>query len=206
MTGCYPASGIDERLFRLIQKRNYAFFIIRENRFFRHLRKNRNTILTLRHLHVFRNINQDRPFSSRAGNQKGLFNGLFQFGNFFHHEVMLYYRLGNGNNIHFLKTVSSQRFRCNIPGNRNKRNRIQISICNSGHQIGCPRTGCRDNHPDFPACSGITIGCMSCALLMRCKHMMYAISALVQLVVDIEYSTARITENGIHTLPNQFFH
>ena len=96
---------------------------------------------------------------------------------------MLYYRLGNGYDIHLLKAVSSQCFRCHISGNGNHRYGIQIGIGNTGYKVGCSRTGSRNNHSHLSAGSGITVRSMGCPLLMGGKDMMNPILTLIQLII-----------------------
>ena len=102
--------------------------------------------------------------------------------------------LCDSNNIHLLKAIPAKERYCNITGNRNQGNRIQISVGNARNQIRCPRATGRQYDADFAARPRITVGCKGCPLLVGRGHVADPVSVAVEFIVDIQHSATRVAK------------
>ena len=116
---------------------------------------------------------------------------------------MLGNRHGHTGNINFLEAVTSDKGCTDIGGNGNHRDGIHKCGGNTGDQISSARSGCCKAYAYLAGCPGITICRMGSTLLMCGQDMADAVRILIQLIINIEGCTARITENGIGSLFQQ---
>ena len=199
----YTAAAVDKGPLRLANGLQHQLSLIRKLRLIRHPRHHSNAVLTGADLHILRNIDQHRSLSSGIGNEEGLLDGLLQLCHIPNHEIVLHHRLGDAHNIHLLEAVPSQSIHGYISGNGHKRHRIQVGIGNAGHQVCGTRTAGGNHNAGLAAGSGIAVCRMAGSLLMGGDYMVDAITAFVQLIVDVQHRAAGIAENGIDALIDQ---
>ena len=129
--------------------------------------------------YVFRNIYKNRTRSAASCYGKCLADGIRKNRNIFYDIAVLGDRHGNAGNIHFLKRIFAKQRQIHITGNCYHRHGIHISSGNAGHQIRGAGAACGQTDTDFTGCSGISVRCMGCSLLMRSQNMCYFITMLI---------------------------
>ena len=112
--------------------------------------------------------------------------------------------LGNGHrdalNVGFLKAVLTKARRGYVAGEGHHGHRVHIGCGNAGDQIGGTRAAGGQHHAGAARCAGIAIGRMRSALLVGGQYMVDAVRILIQLVVQVQHSTAGVAEDGVHAL------
>ena len=162
-------------------------------------------IFTLCSGHILGNIYQHRPGSSALCDRKRLADGVGQFGHILYNETMLGDRHRHPGDIHFLESILAQPGKGYICRDRYQRNTVHIRCSDTGYQVGRSRSGSCHTYTHFAGRSRITV-CRVCrALLMTGQHMVDLIGMLIQLIINIQDRTARITEYSIHALLFQAF-
>ena len=155
---------------------------------------------------VFQNVKKDRPRTSASCNCKGFADRIRQLVYVSDNEVALCDRHRDSGDIHFLERILTDQAFTDIAGNKDHRRRIHVSRCDSCCQIGCARSAGRKADSYLTRASRVAIGCMRCALLVGSQNMTDLVTVLIQSIVDIQDRSARIAEDGIHTLFEQTFH
>ena len=112
----------------------------------------------------------------------------------------------NACDINFLEGIFSKKGSSNITGNCYHRNRVHTRGGNSGYQVGCTWAGSCQTHADLSCCTGVTVCCVGSSLLMGSKYMFNFITVSVKGVINVQNSSAWISENGIHALLQQTFY
>ncbi|MNI11805.1 hypothetical protein D3C73_649620 [compost metagenome] len=155
------------------------------------------TIQCLGRGYILRNIDEYRTFAAGVRDMKGFMNDARKIFNIAHQIAVLRNRHRNACNIRFLESIGSNQAGKDIAGDYHQWNRVHKSGRDPGYQIGCSRTGGCNTYARFAACSGIAVSRMNRALLMPCQDMLEIIEAMKS-IVDVQYRTARVTEDGIH--------
>ncbi len=166
----------------------------------------RTGILTQFFLDAFGDIHQNGPFSSGGSKPECFRQYKFQLLHFSHDIAMFDDGLGDADDVYFLKTVSAQQGNGHVAGDRHHGYGIQVRIGDAGDQVGGAGTAGGNHHPRFSCHSGISVGGMSSPLLMGGNDMLDPVGIPIQLIVNIEYGTARITKDGFDAVFDQFFH
>ena len=133
----------------------------------------RNLLNILRRISccILGNIHQYRSWTAALCNIECTAHYFCQVSDIFYNKTVFGNRHGHTGNVDFLETVFSKQAGTYVTGDRNQRNGIHISGCNTGYQVGCTRTGGGDTYTHLTGCSCITICCMRSPLLMRCQNM-----------------------------------
>ena len=116
---------------------------------------------------------------------------------------MLRNRQCDAGNIYFLKAVSGQQIVGNIAGNSDHGDRIHISGGNTGDKVSSTGAGSGNDYAASAGSTGIAVSGMGSTLFMCRKNVGDPVTVLVECIVDVEDSTARITEYGVNALFNQ---
>ena len=117
---------------------------------------------------------------------------------------MLRARPGYTDDIHFLEGVVPDQVRGYLAGYDHQRDRIHEGRGNSGHGIGCTRSGGDQTYTDFAAGAGIAVSSMDRPLFVPDKDV--GDVAAGELIVNVDDRPARVTENGIHPFVLQNLH
>ena len=151
-------------------------------------------VLIERILHVLGNIHQNRTRSAGLCNAECLPNGVCQLFHMLYQEVVLGNGHGYTGDVDLLEAVPSDERVRNVAGNGNQRNRVQISRCDTGDQIGCAGTGGGDDNAYLAGSTCIAVGSVGCALFVSCDDVMDPILCQIESIVDIDDLSARIAE------------
>ena len=149
---------------------------------------------------ILRNIDQHRPRSSSLSNAKSLSDCFCKLCYIFDNIAVFCHRHYNACDINFLEGILSKKGSSNITGNCYHRNRVHTRGGNSGYQVGCTWAGSCQTHADLSCCTGVTVCCVGSSLLMGSKYMFDFITVSVKGVINVQNSSAWISENGIHAL------
>ena len=160
-------------------------------------------VLAFRRGDILRDIDQNRSRTAAHRDLKREADGVGQILDMADDEVVLGNRHGDAGDVDLLEAVASDRRGADVAGNRNHRDRIHICGGNAGDEVGRTRTAGCQHDADLAGCACESVGGMRRTLLM-CRHDMGdAIGILIQLIVNIEDSAARVTENRIGSLLQQ---
>jgi hypothetical protein len=113
-------------------------------------------------------------------------------------------RPGNPDNIDFLKSVVANEGRRHLTGNDHKRYGIHISGGNSRDRIGGTGSGRGDRDTHLSRGSRIAVGGMNPCLFVSGQNVLYFRAGL-ELIKNIDYGAAGITEDRIHSLELETF-
>ena len=193
----HPAAGINHRPLGAKQQLN-RFLDLPEmpldHRVIRtHLNLGGVLELALVGRNILRDIDQNRPGTTRIGNIKCLFHRRGEVTHILDQEVMLDTGTGNTDRIALLEGVLTDIMRRHLPGNDHHRDRIHVRRRNTCHGIG--RAGARSDqcHTDALRRPCQSIGSMDRCLLMTHQNMLDFV-LFEQLVVDVKNRPTRITE------------
>ena len=146
-------------------------------------------------LHIIRYIDQYRPRTSASGDLEGKMHGLFQLFRLIHKEILLRDRHSDAADVDFLEGIVADGAALHLSGDGDDRDRVEESIRKAGDEVRRPGAGGRAADSDRTARSGIAVGGVRCALLMRGQDMADR-CLITQGIVEGEDSAARITENS----------
>ena len=173
-------------------------------------------IFTERGRHILGDIHQHRAGTSCLRYGKRPADDRCQTAYILYNEIILCNGHGHARNVDFLETVLAQQAVGHVAGDGHHRHGIHISGSDACHQIGSTRAGCGQTHAHLAGGPCVAVGCMGSPLLVRCQDMGDFIPVLVQCIIYIQDSAARITKYGVHTLflqtrnynlcPRQFAH
>ena len=155
-----------------------------------------------RKLHVFRDIDNDRPWTPVLRDVKSLVQHAWQILDLADQIIMLGAMPGYADRIAFLEGVGADEMGRHLAGNANERDRIHQSIGQAGHRIGGAWTGGHQKHAGLAARPGEALGGMRRSLFVAHQHMLDEI-LVKQGVVDRQDRAARIAENGFDSLVPQ---
>jgi len=150
--------------------------------------------------HVLRNINEHRSWPSPSRNAKCSADRIRKLIYILYNIVMLCDRHSDASDINLLETIFSKERDSYVTGDGHHRNGIHVGCGNSGHQVCGSRSTCGKAYPHFSCRSGIAVCRMGRPLLMGSQDMADFILVLIQCIVHIEDSAARISEHCIYTL------
>ena len=119
---------------------------------------------------------------------------------------MLGNRGGNAYNICFLKGVLANVWIAYLTSKAYHWNRIHIGCSNTCNQIGSTRARGSKADSYLASGSGITVCSVHSTLLVRGQNMIYFILIFIKAVVNVEYLTSGVAENGVHSLLDQRFY
>ena len=102
--------------------------------------------------------------------------------------------------VGLLKAVLAQTGGRHIAGKGDHGHGVHVGSGNAGDQVGGTRAAGGQHHAGAARCAGIAIGRMRSALLVGGQHMVDAVRILIQLVVQVQHSTAGVAEDGVHAL------
>ena len=153
---------------------------------------------------ILGDIDQDWPRSPRRGYVKSLFDGSSDVARI-HDEVVV---LGDGQcdagDIGLLKGVRAYGGSLYLAGDYHHGNRIHLGGCDSGHEVGGSRPGCRPTYSRPARHAGISVGGMGRSLFVTCQDVTY-LGVLRQCLVEGQDRTSRQAENDVDPLPDQAF-
>ena len=147
--------------------------------------------------HVFRKIDQHRPWPSGSGNVKSLLHNPPQVFPAAHRDAVLGDTAGNPHNIYLLEGVIPNQVPCHLTGKTHQRNTVIVRRRKAGHQIRRPRPAGHKAHAHFSGTSGISIRLMHQRYLLPRQDNLRII-LLIQLVTDINRACARIAEQCVY--------
>ena len=149
---------------------------------------------------ILGDIHQHRALAATLRNAERRTHGVGQLFYLAHREVVL----GDGHrdalDVRLLKAVLAQTGGRHIAGKGDHGHGVHVGSGNAGDQIGGTRAAGGQHHAGAARCAGIAIGRMRSALLVGGQHMVDAVRILIQLVVQVQHSTAGIAEDGVHAL------
>ena len=111
--------------------------------------------------------------------------------------------VGNGN---LLERVPADKAVRNIRSDGYHRDAVHERRGDACYQVRRARTAGGENHACLTCGSGVTVRRVGRSLLMSRHHVVDLIRILVERVIDVERSTARIPEYRIHTMLQQNLH
>ena len=123
-----------------------------------------------------------------------------------HDEIVLGDRHGDTGDVYLLERVAPDQAGADVAGDGDHRDGIHISGGNARDQVGRARARSGQAYADPTGRAGVTVRRVGCALFVGCQYMSNAVAVLVKCVIDIEHCAARVTENCIHALFDQYFH
>ena len=155
------------------------------------------TVIELLDLSVFRNIDHHRPGTSRAGDVISLGDRTRNFGRFGHLEIPFRNRHRHADRIGLLEGVRSEQSRRHLPGNADDRRRVEHRVGDPGHQVRSARAGRSQANAHLAGGARITLRGMYGALFVARENVIQPIGMMVQMIVNRDYLTARVTEYRI---------
>ena len=202
------ASHEDKRLFCLFDHAHCRIHILLTDgiRLWFHCCNAMTDIFAFCSRHILRNIHQHRTRTSGFCDGKGFADGVRKFGYIFNNIAVFCHRHDDARNIHLLERIFSQKRRSYVAGDCHHRNRVHARSGNSGYKIRSAGAGCGQTYAYFSGGTCVTVCCMRSSLFMGGKYMIDFVTVSVKCIIDIQDGTARISENGIHTLLQQTFY
>ena len=156
--------------------------------------------------YVLWHIYEYRTRTTAFGDDKSFADGVCKLCYIFDNIAVFCHRHYNACDINFLEGIFSKKGSSNITGNCYHRNRVHTRGGNSGYQVGCTWAGSCQTHADLSCRTGVTVCRVGSSLLMGSKYMFNFITVSVKGVINVQNSSAWISENGIHTLLQQTFY
>ena len=144
-------------------------------------------------------VHQNRTGSPGIGDIESLFKGLGQLTDILDQEVMFDTGAGDTHRVHLLKGIVADQFGGHLTGEDYHGCRVHIGGGDTGHRIGQTRPRGHQDHSRLARGPGVAIGGVGGSLLVAYQHML-DIVLLVEGIVNMQYSTARITEQVFDTL------
>ena len=155
--------------------------------------------------HVLDDVDDDRAGPAGPGDGEGLAHGVRQVADVPHQVVALGDRHGDAGDIDFLEGVLADQRQAHVAGDADDGGRVQIRRGDAGDQVGRPGAGGRKADADLAGRAGIAVRRVAGALFMSRQDMADLVAIGIQLVVYVQNRTARIAEDGIHSLLQQAF-
>ena len=110
-------------------------------------------------------------------------------------KVVFCYGEGDPGDVDFLKAVLSDEGKGDVAGDGHEGNRIQHGGGNSRHEIcGAGAGGC-DDDAGLSGGSGISVGRVGGALLVCRQNVIYTVTVVIELVINVDGLPAGITEH-----------
>ena len=158
----------------------------------------RGTVLLL---NIFGNINHHRTGSAGTGQFKSLIYDFRNIRRIQHQKTVFDNGPGDADDIRFLKRISADGTGRDLPGNKHRRDRVHIGICDPADQIG--GTGAAGGHTDadFARGPGVTACSKSTALFVAGKD--HADLGFGQCLMQFNRLTAGIREDSIYAMTLQ---
>jgi len=149
-------------------------------------------------LDILGDVDEDGTGTAAAGDIKGRFEQAGQLIDLVDEEIVFGDRAGDAEHIRFLKGVVADQAGRDLAGYGHQRNGVHIGGCQSGDQIGGAGAGGRHTDPDLARGAGEAVGGMRSPLLMAGE--IEGHPRRIECIKDVDHHTARISEEGAHTL------
>jgi len=112
----------------------------------------------------------------------------------------------NANGIDFLKRVGADQMFRDLTGYYDDWRRIHVGVSDTGDGVGGAWTRRDEHHAYAPGRARIAFGHVYGALFVPYQVMSDSIAGAPQLVVDMKYCAARVTEDRVHAFMDQRRH
>ena len=155
--------------------------------------------------HILGNIDQHRAGPAGIGDGKRLTDRIGQILDPAHNEIVLGNRHRDAGDVNLLEAVRADLCVRDVGGNRHHRNGIHVGGGDSGHEVGASRPGGGKDNPRFAGGPGISVGRVGCALLVGGDEVADSKLVVIESVVYVQDSPARISEYGVNLLLGQHF-
>ena len=208
----HAAAGTDQRMLRFVDGRHHLPHLLAVSAgAWRLVAANPNFNVTVikflchhRPLDIHRNIDKNRTLAPCIGNIKSLLENPRDVIYIIDQITIFGKGLCRACDVCLLEDITSQKTAVHLPGNRDNRNTVRISRCQSGNQIGCARPGGRDADCRPAGDSGHSARGVPCRLLSPDQYMLDF--RIMQTVVKRCNCNARIAEHRFDALLLQTFH
>jgi hypothetical protein len=149
--------------------------------------------------HVLRHVDHHRPRSAGAGDVKRLLDRQGQVAHVLDEEVVLDDRARDADRVALLERIEADRRRRNLPGHDHHRDRIHVGGRDARHRVRDARARGHQRDADLSGGTRVSVGGMYGRLFVAHQHVLNRF-LLVQRVVDVEDSTARVAPDELDAL------
>ena len=143
-------------------------------------------------------VHEDRPGATGARKIEGLADGLGQVAHVLHQKIVFGTGTGDAHDIDFLEGVVTDELRGDLSREDDQRNGITVGCGYARNGIGGAGSGSDQTAPNLAGGTGIAISRVHSPLFMPHQNMLQ-FRMPRQLVININHSTARVTEQYINT-------
>ncbi len=158
----------------------------------------RGVVVHLRGDDVFRQIDEHRPGTARAGDVEGLVDGVGQLVGIANEIVVLGAGTGDAGDVALLEGVVADEVRGHLPREDDDGDGVHVGRGDPRHGVRGAGAGGGKRHADLSRCAGIAVGGVYGRLFVADEDVLEF--AAVQLVIDVDDGTARVSEHDVHSL------
>ena len=171
------------------------------------LGRNRLLRLVIRCLsgQILRHVEKNGAFSAVVRESKRLADSGSKILNTLDEEARLGDRLDDVYDVYLLKAVAAELVGVDVGGDRNHRDRVDISGGKTRYYVRSAGTGGREHNACFACGTGIAVSRVRSALLVGGQDMTDFVAVFVERVVCIESRAAGIAEHGVYAVLEQTF-